>query len=175
MSATTDTAIRHHTLSVLVENKAGVLARVANLFSRRGFNINSLAVAPTDDEALSRITIVVDVESAPLEQIVKQLDKLVNVVRITELDPRESIERELLLITVRTTPANRSRLTEIAATFEGRIVAESADAVAISLEAHPERIDELEGLLAPFGIAAGARTGRVTLPRLDLDDGRPAV
>jgi acetolactate synthase-1/3 small subunit len=175
VSATTGTAIRHHTLSVLVENKAGVLARVANLFSRRGYNINSLAVAPTDDEALSRITIVVDVESAPLEQIVKQLDKLVNVVRITELDPRESIERELLLITVRTTPANRSRLTEITATFEGRIVAEAADAVTISLEAHPERIDELEALLTPFGIADVARTGRVALPRLDLDAAPPAV
>ena len=86
----------HHTLSVLVENKAGVLARVANLFARRGYNIFSLAVAPTDDERFSRITIVVDVESAPLEQIVKQLDKLVNVVKISELDPRTSVERELL-------------------------------------------------------------------------------
>ena len=97
----------HHTLSVLVENKAGVLARVANLFARRGYNIFSLAVAPTDDERFSRITIVVDVESAPLEQIVKQLDKLVNVVEISELDPRTSVERELLLATVEAGPADR--------------------------------------------------------------------
>ena len=83
----------HHTLSVLVENKAGVLARVVNLFSRRGFNIYSLAVAPTDDERFSRITVVVDLESAPLEQIVKQLNKLINVVKISELDPRASVER----------------------------------------------------------------------------------
>jgi acetolactate synthase-1/3 small subunit len=89
----------------MVENKAGVLARVASLFSRRGFNIFSLAVAPTDDERFSRITIVVDVESAPLEQIMKQLDKLINVVRITELAPEEAVEREMLLVTVGTGPA----------------------------------------------------------------------
>ena len=93
-------APRHHIVTAMVENKAGVLARVACLFSRRGFNIFSLAVAPTDDERFSRITIVVDVESAPLEQIMNQLDKLINVVRITELAPDEAVERELLLVTV---------------------------------------------------------------------------
>ncbi len=93
-------APRHHIVTAMVENKAGVLARVASLFSRRGFNIFSLAVAPTDDERFSRITIVVDVESAPLEQIMKQLDKLVNVVSITELAPDEAVEREMLLVTV---------------------------------------------------------------------------
>src|SRR6202453_3253748 len=92
---------RHHILSVLVENKAGVLSRVAGLFTRRGFNIYSLAVAPTDaDERFSRITIVVDVESAPLEQVIMQLDKLINVVSIDELSPAEAVERELLLVTV---------------------------------------------------------------------------
>ena len=91
---------RFHTLVVLVENKPGVLARVAGLFARRGFNIESLAVAPTDDDNFSRITIVVDVESAPLEQVVKQLDKLINVVEIRELDPASSVERELMLATV---------------------------------------------------------------------------
>ncbi len=95
---------RHHIVTATVENKAGVLARVAGLFSRRGFNIFSLAVAPTDDERFSRITIVVDVESAPLEQIVKQLDKLINVVRITELAPDEAVEREMLLVTVEAPP-----------------------------------------------------------------------
>ena len=97
-------AVRHHIVTAKVENKAGVLARVASLFSRRGFNIFSLAVAPTDDERFSRITIVVDVESAPLEQIVRQLDKLINVVSITELAPDEAVERELLLVTARRRP-----------------------------------------------------------------------
>ncbi|HLN40870.1 MAG TPA: acetolactate synthase small subunit, partial [Acidimicrobiales bacterium] len=98
---------RHHIVTAHVENKAGVLARVASLFSRRGFNIFSLAVAPTDDDRFSRITIVVDVESAPLEQIVNQLDKLVNVVRITELAPDEAVECEMLLVTVEAGPAGR--------------------------------------------------------------------
>jgi len=101
---------RHHIVTATVENKAGVLARVASLFSRRGFNIFSLAVAPTDDERFSRITIVVDVESAPLEQIVKQLDKLVNVVHITELAPDEAVEREMLLVTIEAGPARRDQV-----------------------------------------------------------------
>ena len=109
----------HHILSVLVENKAGVLARVAALFARRGFNIFSLAVAPTEDERFSRITIVVDVESAPLEQIVKQLFKLINVVKITELDPRSSVERELLLATVRADAETRGQIIELVQIFEG--------------------------------------------------------
>src|ERR687887_1904482 len=95
------TPTQHHILSVVVENKAGVLARVAGLFARRGYNIFSLAVAPTDDERFSRITVVVDVESAPLEQITKQLFKLVNVVKISELHPNEAVERELMLLSIR--------------------------------------------------------------------------
>ena len=91
---------QHHMLSVLVENKAGVLTRVAGLFARRGFNIHSLAVAPTDDERFSRIAMVVDVQSAPLEQMIKQLDKLINVIEISELSPGEAVSRELLLVTV---------------------------------------------------------------------------
>ena len=110
-----DVRASHHILSVLVENKPGVLARVAGLFARRGFNIFSLAVAPTDDERFSRITVVVDVESAPLEQIVKQLDKLINVVKITELAPGDSVERELLLATVAATPEIRGQVIELVA------------------------------------------------------------
>src|ERR1700734_3305762 len=101
---------RHHIVSILVENKAGVLARVASLFSRRGYNIYSLAVAPTDNEKLSRITIVVDVESSPLEQILRQLDKLINVVDIFELAPEDATEREMLLATVEATPADRGQV-----------------------------------------------------------------
>ena len=113
---------QHHILSVLVENKPGVLARVAGLFARRGYNIYSLAVAPTEDERFSRITIVVDVESAPLEQIVKQLFKLINVVRISELDPRHAVERELLLATVRAESSQRSEVLELVRIFEGKIL-----------------------------------------------------
>ena len=113
---------RHHTLVVLVENKAGVLARVSSLFARRGYNIYSLAVAPTDDERFSRITIVVDVESASLEQITKQLFKLVNVVKISELDPRDAVERELMLATVRADATGRSQVIELVGLFDGRIV-----------------------------------------------------
>ena len=140
---------KHHVLSVLVENKPGVLARVVNLFSRRAYNIYSLAVAPTDDERLSRISVVVDVESAPLEQIVKQLNKLVNVVKITELDPRESVERELLIATVNCSVADRGQVAELTRIFEGRIVAVSHDALTVSLEGYPAKIDDSEELLRP--------------------------
>src|SRR5215510_5538523 len=107
------TDARHHTLVVLVENKAGVLARVSGLFARRGFNIFSLAVAPAEDERFSRITIVADVESSPLEQITKQLFKLIDVVKITELDPRTAVERELMMATVRAEPDKRGQVVEL--------------------------------------------------------------
>ena len=103
---------RYHTLVVTVENKSGVLARVAGLFARRGFNIESLAVAPTDDDRFSRLTIVVDLESAPLDQVIKQLDKLVNVVEIRELHPGRAIERELMIVTVEAEPDQRDELVE---------------------------------------------------------------
>ncbi len=113
---------------MLVENKAGVLSRVAGLFSRRGFNIYSLAVAPTDEnEHFSRITIVVDVESAPLEQVIMQLDKLVNVVSIGELSPSEAVERELLLVTVDVGPTERSQVIQLVGVFGGEVVSVGAD------------------------------------------------
>ena len=163
---------RHQTLSVLVENKAGVLARVVNLFSRRAYNIYSLAVAPTDDERFSRLTVVVDVESAPLEQIVKQLNKLVNVVKIVEHDPRNSVERELLIATVKVAVADRHQVAELTRIFEGRILAVSHDALTVSLEGHPGKIDDFEELLRPFGIVELQRTGRVALPKLDREPAR---
>jgi acetolactate synthase-1/3 small subunit len=158
---------RHHTLSVTVENKAGVLARVANLFARRGYNIFSLAVAPTDDEAFSRITIVVDVESAPLEQIVKQLFKLVNVVKISELAPEESTERELLLATVQADSARRSDVIELVGIFEGTIVDVGHDEVTVMLAGSPSKIDDFEDLVRAYGIVELQRTGRVALPKLE--------
>ncbi len=178
-------APRHHIVTAMVENKAGVLARVASLFSRRGFNIFSLAVAPTDDERFSRITIVVDVESAPLEQIMKQLDKLINVVTITELAPHEAVEREMLLVTVSVgagggdaggaggggaggagDAGGRGPLDALVESFDAAIVDEGADRVTVMLAGTPVRIDEFEELVRPFGITELQRTGLVALPKL---------
>jgi acetolactate synthase-1/3 small subunit len=157
----------HHTLSVLVENKAGVLARVSSLFARRGFNIFSLAVAPTDDERFSRITIVVDVESATVEQITKQLFKLIHVVKISELHPADSVERELLMATVHASPEGRGQILELVQIFEGKILAVGQNEVTVSLDGHPEKIDDFEELLRPYGIVELQRTGRVALPKLE--------
>jgi acetolactate synthase I/III small subunit len=157
----------HHTLSVLVENKAGVLARVAGLFARRGFNIYSLAVAPTDDERFSRITIVVDVESAPLEQVTKQLFKLINVVKISELDPDNSVERELMLATVGAEPGTRGQVIELVQVFEGRIVDVGHDQLTVMLTGTPTKLDDFEDLMRAYGIVELQRTGRVALARLD--------
>jgi len=157
----------HHMLSVLVQNKPGVLARVASLFARRGYNIFSLAVAPTDDPEFSRISIVVDVESAPLEQIVKQLFKLIEVVRISELDPRRSVERELMVATVRVAPEQRGQVVELANIFEGKILSVGQDAIILSMDGTPEKLDDFSDLLRQYGIIESQRTGRVALPKLD--------
>ena len=168
-------ATRHHTLSVTVENKAGVLARVSGLFARRGYNIYSLAVAPTDDERFSRITIVVDVESAPLEQITKQLFKLLHVVKISELDPEESVERELMLLTVRTEGGKRGEVIELVNIFGGRIVDTSHDALTVAIAGKPRNLDDFEDLMRAFGIVELQRTGRVALPQLDRISRQPAI
>ena len=161
--------VAHHTLSVLVENKAGVLARIDNLFSRRAYNIYSLALAPTEDERFSRLTVVVDVDSAPLEQIVKQLHKLINVVMIVELDPAHSVERELLIATVRSPGDQRHQVAELVRIFEGKILAVGTDALTVSLEGHPDKLDDFEELLRGYGIVELQRTGRVALPKLDRE------
>jgi acetolactate synthase I/III small subunit len=166
------TGVRHHIVTVVVENKAGVLARVAGLFSRRGFNIFSLAVAPTDDERFSRITIVVDVESAPLEQIIRQLDKLVNVVSISELAPEEATERELLLATVEAGAAERGQIIQLVGVFEGRIVDVGPHSLSIMLAGAPGKIDDFENLIRSFGIVELQRTGRVALPKLERRSAR---
>ena len=163
---------KHHTLTVLVENKAGVLTRVAGLFARRGFNIYSLAVAPTDDERFSRITIVADVESATLEQIVKQLFKLIDVVKISELDPNNSVERELLLATVRADAESRGQVVELVQIFEGKILAVGQGAITVSLEGAPNKLDDFEEMLRSYGIVELQRTGRIALPKLERDSGR---
>ncbi len=155
------------TLSVLVENKAGVLARVSGLFARRGYNIYSLAVAPTDDERFSRITIVYDANSATVEQVVKQLFKLINVIRIDELDNQTATERELLLVTTRADADSRTKLMDLVQIFEGKIVDVGHNAVTVMLAGRPDKIDDFEELVKPFGIVSLQRTGRIALPQLE--------
>jgi acetolactate synthase-1/3 small subunit len=164
----TDTApVRHHILSVLVENKAGVLARIAGLFARRGFNIYSLAVAPAEGNArFSRVTIVVDAQSAPLEQIVAQLNKLINVVEITDLAPKDAVERELLLATLPVDSATRADVLEVAANTGASIVDVNAASMTVMLAGTPGACDRLEKALEAFSDVALQRTGRVALPRL---------
>ncbi len=159
----------HHVLSVLVQNRPGVLARVSGLFARRGYNIWSLAVAPTEDENYSRITIVVDISATPLEQIVKQLFKLIDVVRITELDPRRSVERELMVATVRVDADSRGQVVELANIFEAKVLAVGSDAMTVSLDGNPEKLDDFEEMLKGYGIVESQRTGRVALPKLDRE------
>lgn len=165
-------AARHHILSLLVENKPGVLSRVAGLFSRRGFNIFSLAVSPTEDDRLSRMTIVVDVESTPLEQITKQLHKLIPVVKIVELASDDAVERELMLVTVSATSETRSDVTGLASIFEAKINDVGHDTLTIMVAGDPAKLDALTDLLQPFGIVELQRTGRIALPRLAREPSR---
>jgi acetolactate synthase-1/3 small subunit len=158
--------VSHHILSVLVENKPAVLTRVTSLFSRRGFNIYSLAVSPTDDESFSRMTIVVDAESAPLEQVTRQLDKLINVVEITELSAGAAVERELMLATVAADASNRGQVTELAAIFEAKIVDVGYEAMTIMVAGEPDKLDAFSDLVKPYGIVELQRTGRIALARL---------
>jgi acetolactate synthase-1/3 small subunit len=156
----------HHILTVLVENKPGVLSRVAGLFSRRAFNIFSLAVSPTDDERFSRITMVVDAESAPLEQVVKQLNKLIPVIKITELASDQGVERELMMVTVKATSEARSQVTELTAIFSAKIVDVGYEAMTIMVAGEPDKLDAFSDIVKPFGIVEIQRTGRIALPRL---------
>ena len=165
----------HHILSVLVQNRPGVLARVSGLFARRGYNIFSLAVAPTEEQNYSRITIVVDISATPLEQIVKQLFKLIDVVRITELDPRKSVERELMMVTVRADGALRGQVVELASIFEAKVLAVGTDAITISLDGNPEKLDDFEELMRGYGIVESQRTGRVALPNLEREARKSAL
>ena len=161
------TSPSHQTLSVLVENKSGVLARVSGLFARRGFNIISLAVAPSDDVRFSRINIVIDVEETSVEQITKQLFKLVNVVKITELHPDDSVERELLMATVSAGPDQRSSIIELVGVFEGKILDVGSAHLTVMLAGEPDKLDDFEELMRPYGLSELQRTGRVALPKLD--------
>ena len=154
-----------HTLSVLVENKPGVLARVAGLFSRRGFNIESLAVGPTEHREVSRMTIVVAVEDLPLEQVTKQLNKLVNVIKIVELEPGQSVQRELLLIKVRAEPSVRSAVLETASLFRAKVVDVSPESLTIEATGTADKLDALLKMLEPYGIREMVQSGMVAVGR----------
>jgi acetolactate synthase-1/3 small subunit len=156
-----------HTLSVLVENKPGVLARIAGLFSRRGFNIDSLAVGPTENQDISRMTIVVNVEDKPLEQVVKQLNKLINVLKIVELDKDAAVERELLLVKVKATAETRAQILEVAGIFRSKIVDVSPNAITIEATGSPDKLIALGELLHQYGVKEMVRTGLVALGRGD--------
>ena len=154
-----------HTLSVLVEDRPGVLARVANLFAARGFNIHSLAVGTTEEPGFSRMTIVVDVQKKPLEQVTKQLNKLVNVIKVQELEPHDAVERELALIKVRAEGDARARVIEIANIFRARVLDVTHTSISLEATGTTEKLEALLELLAGFGVVEVARTGTVALGR----------
>ena len=154
-----------HTLSVLVENKPGVLARIAALFSRRGFNIDSLAVGPTEHPEISRMTIVVGVEDWPLEQVTKQLNKLVSVIKIVELDPESSVQRELLLVKVRADLDTRSHVLETVQLFRAKVVDVAPDAVTVEATGSADKLEALLRVLEPFGIKELVQSGVVAINR----------
>ena len=154
-----------HTLSVLVENKPGVLARVAGLFSRRGFNIDSLAVGATEHHDVSRMTIVVTVEDLPLEQVTKQLNKLINVIKIVELDPVSSVQRELLLVKVRADLQTRSHVLETVQLFRAKVVDVSPEAVTVEATGTADKLEALIRVLEPFGIKELVQSGMVAVGR----------
>ncbi|SDQ74644.1 acetolactate synthase small subunit [Quadrisphaera sp. DSM 44207] len=154
-----------HTLSVLVENKPAVLTRVAALFARRGFNIHSLAVGPTEHADLSRITVVVDVEALPLEQVTKQLNKLVNVLKVVELEEASSVQRELLLVKVRADAAARGQVVDVVSLFRAHVVDVAPEALTIEAIGVPEKNEALLRVLEPFGIREIVQSGVVALGR----------
>lgn len=154
-----------HTLSVLVENKPGVLTRISALFARRGFNIDSLAVGETEDPRLSRMTIAVDAQDSPLEQVTKQLHKLINVIRITDLDPSASVERELMLAKVRAGADTRAEIMQIVEVFRAKIVDVGKDELVVEVTGTREKVEAMLGLMRPFGIVELARTGRIAMGR----------
>ncbi len=161
-----------HIISVLVENKAGVLAKISGLFSRRGFNIESLAVGPTDDEKISRVTLEVNAEEHSIEQIIKQLYKLINVLKIQELDPLNIVERELVLIKVSADSKTRPEILEIVSVFRANIVDVSKKSLMIEITGNSTKVRALEDLLRPFGILELVRTGKIACSRGSKDQSK---
>jgi len=155
----------NHIISVLVENKAGVLAKISGLFSRRGYNIESLAVGPTDDERISRITLVVDADEHSVEQITKQLYKLINVIKVQELEPSNIVERELVLIKVNADSKTRGEIVEIVNVFRANIVDVAKKTLIIEITGSSQKVKAFQDLLRPFGILELVRTGKIACTR----------
>ncbi|GAA5150734.1 acetolactate synthase small subunit [Nocardioides marinquilinus] len=154
-----------HTLSVLVENKPGVLARIASLFSRRGFNIDSLAVGPTEHAEISRMTIVVNVAESPLEQVTKQLNKLVEVIKIVELDPDASVNRELVLAKIAATGETRGQVLDVVQAFRAKVIDVAPDAVTVQLVGNTSKIADFLTMLEPYGVRELVQSGQVAIGR----------
>jgi acetolactate synthase-1/3 small subunit len=164
-----------HTLSVLVENRPGVLARIAGLFSRRAFNIESLAVGPTENPAVSRMTIVVDASDQPVEQVSKQLNKLVHVLKIVELQPGAAVEREFLLVKVAADAATRGQVIDLADVFRARVVDVTRTAITLEAAGDHDKLAALLHVLEPYGIREVVRSGRIGLLRGGRAIGEPSV
>ena len=156
---------RKHVLSILVENKPGVLTRIAGLFARRGFNIDTLVVGPTDDPTMSRITLTLDGATHPIDQVTKQLHKLVNVIKIRDLEPTETVARELALFKVSADGANRAEVMQMVEIFRGKIIDVSRRSVIIEVTGSWEKIEAFERMVRPFGLVEMARTGEIAISR----------
>jgi acetolactate synthase I/III small subunit len=156
---------RRHVLSILVENKPGVLARIAGLFSRRGFNIETLAVGPTDDSNLSRITLTVDGALHPIDQVTKQLHKLVNVIKIRDLEPDETVARELALFKISADGDSRGEVMQFADIFRGKVVDVSKRSVTVEITGTDDKIEAFERMIRPFGLIEMVRTGEIAVSR----------
>ncbi len=154
-----------HTLSVLVENKPGVLARIAGLFSRRGYNIDSLAVGPTEHPEISRMTIVVNVEESPLEQVTKQLNKLVEVIKVVELDDGYSVSRELLLVKIKADASVRGQVLEVVQLFKAKVVDVGTDAITIQITGNQDKLADFLRIVEPFGVRELVQSGMVAIGR----------
>jgi acetolactate synthase-1/3 small subunit len=156
---------RKHVLSVLVENKPGVLTRIAGLFARRGFNIDTLAVGPTEDATISRMTITLDGAAHPIDQVTKQLHKLVNVIKIRDLEPKETIAREMALFKVSADGQNRAEIMQLAEIFRARIIDVSGRTVTIEITGTEDKVEAFEEMVRPFGLVEMVRTGEIAIAR----------
>ncbi|MGI8729406.1 MAG: acetolactate synthase small subunit [Solirubrobacteraceae bacterium] len=156
---------RKHVLSILVENKAGVLTRVAGLFARRGFNIDTLTVGPTEDEQLSRITLTFDGAMHPVDQVTKQLHKLINVLKIRDLEPADTVARELAMFKLAADGAARAEILQIADIFRGRVIDVTRRSVIVEIAGTADKIAAFERMVRPFGLVEMARTGEIAISR----------
>ena len=156
---------RKHTLSILVENKPGVLTRISGLFARRGFNIDTLAVGPTDDESLSRITLTLDGAMHPIDQVTKQLHKLVNVIKIRDLEPADTVARELALFKISADGASRGEVMQVVEIFRGKIIDVTRRSVIIEITGTWEKVEAFERMVRPFGLIEMMRTGEIAISR----------